>query len=395
MLFMNSLNLNKVKICYVASVDTTIKFILFDQIKFLEREGYDVYTVCSAGKLIKDVEKQGIKVKIIKFKRKISPISDLVALIRLFFYFKKEKFDIIHTHTPKPGLLGQLAAKMAGVPIIVNTIHGFYFQKEDSWMKRKFFILIEKIAAKCSDLIFSINKEDIKTAVKERICSSDLIKYSGDGINIDRFNPKRFSDGFILNRKKELGIDSRKKNIGIVARLVKEKGYLDLFEAFKIILEKFPETLLLIIGSLEPEKKDALNPNTIVKNYRIGENVIFLGEQIEVVELYALMDMFILPSYREGLGLVILEASAMEKPVIVTDIRGCREAVDNNKTGILIPVKNPEKLAEAIIYLFKNPEKAKEMGKRGREKVLREFDERIIFSRIKTEYQNLIKKKLK
>jgi len=383
----------KVKICHIANTDMAMKLILLNQLKFLKNEDYDVYAICSPGKFIRDIEKQGIKIKTIRFKRKISPISDLIVLIKLYFYFKKEKFDIIHTHTPKPGLLGQLAAKMAGVPIIVNTVHGFYFQKEDFWMKKKFFILIEKIAAKCSDFIFSINKEDIETAIREKICSPNLIKYSGDGIDVDRLNPERFSEEFILNKKNQLGINSKKKIIGIIGRLVKEKGHLDLFEALKEVLNKFPETLLLIIGPLEPEKKDRFE-SEIVRNYGIGENVIFLGEQIEVVELYALMDMFILPSHREGLGLVILEASAMEKPVIATNIRGCREAVDNGKTGILIPLKDVEKLSQAIIYLFNNPKKAKEMGKEGRKKVLREFDERIIFSRIKTEYQRLIKEKL-
>jgi len=107
------------------------------------------------------------------------------------------------------------------------------------------------------------------------------------------------------------------------------------------------------------------------------------------------MDVFVLPSYREGLGISIIEASAMERPIVATDIRGCREAVDNNKTGILVPVKDPEKLAQAIIYLLENPEIAREMGKQGREKVLKEFDENIIFSRMKVEYERLVKEKLK
>ena len=107
------------------------------------------------------------------------------------------------------------------------------------------------------------------------------------------------------------------------------------------------------------------------------------------------MDVFTLPSHREGLGFSILEASAMEIPVIATNIRGCREAVDNGKTGILVPVKNPQKLAEAIIYLLKNPKRAKEMGKAGREKVKREFNEVLVFDRIKIEYQKLIEEKLR
>jgi len=385
---------NKIKVCQVATVDSSIRFLLLNQIKNLQREGYEISAVCSPGKWIKEIEENGIKVKTIEMKRKISPISDLIALIRLIFFFKREKFDIVHTHTPKAGFLGQLAAKIAGVPIIISTVHGFYFQKNDPWLKRKFFILIEKIAANFSDLIFSINKEDIETAIKEKICNPNLIRYSGDGIDLSRFNPERFSQEFIENKKRELGINPSKKVIGIVARLVREKGYLELFEAFKKVLEKFPSTLLLIIGPEEPEKKDKIDPE-IIKNYNLRKNVIFLGERTDVDEIYPLMDVFTLPSHREGLGFSILEASAMEIPVIATNIRGCREAVDNGKTGILVPVKNPQKLAEAIIYLLKNPKRAKEMGKAGREKVKREFNEVLVFDRIKIEYQKLIEEKLR
>jgi len=384
---------NKIKVCQMTTVDSSIRFLLLNQIKNLLKEDYEVSAVCSPGKWIKAIEENGIKVKTIEMKRKISPIFDLITLIKLFFYFKKEKFDIVHTHTPKPGLLGQLAAKLAGVPIIINTNHGFYFQKNSPYFKKKFFILIEKIAAKCSNLIFTINKEDFETAIEEKICSRDLIRYLGDGIDINRFNPERFSEKFILNKKKQLGINPEKKIIGIVARLVREKGYLELFAAFKKVLEKFPDALLLIVGPLEPEKRDAISPE-IVKNYRIEKNVIFLGERTDVDEIYPLMDIFVLPSHREGLGLSILEASAMERPVVATDIRGCREAVDDSKTGILVPAKNPKKLAEAIIYLLKNPEKAKEMGKKGRMKIIKEFDERLIFARIQKEYQRLVQEKL-
>jgi len=382
-----------IKICHVTSIDFTLKFMLLNKLRFLKNQGYDVYAVCSFGKWVEDIEREAIKIKTIKFKRKISPISDLIALFRLYLYFRKEKFDIVHTHTPKPELLGQLAAKISGVPIIINTNHGFYFQKRDSWLKRKFFILIEKIAAKCSTLIFSVNKKDIKTAIEEKICSPDLIKYLGRDIDTQRFNSERFSKEFILAKKKQLGINPSKKIIGIVGRLVEEKGYLELFEAFKKVLEKFPNTLLLIIGPKEPEKRDAVNPG-IVKNYNIEKDVLFLGQRTDIDELYLLMDIFVLPTHREGLGASILEASAMGKPVIASNTGGCPEAVDDGISGILLPVKNPEKLAETIIYLFRNPEKAKEMGRKGREKILREFDEKIIFGRIKTEYQRLIKEKL-
>jgi len=381
-----------IKICYVTSVDITVRFILLNHLKFLEKEGYDVYVVCSSGKWIKEVEQEGIKVKTIKFKRKISPLCDLASLVKLFFYLKKEKFDIVHTHTPKAGLIGQLAAKMAGVPIIVNTVHGFYFQKTDSSLKRRFYILIEKIAAKCSSLIFFVNKEDMMTAVKEKICSPKIIKYFGGGVDLARFNPERFSRDFIIKNKKDFGINLEGKVVGIVARLVKEKGYLDLFQAFREIIIDFPKITLLAVGLQEPEKKDSIGTD-IFDKYKIEKNFIFLGERTDVERIYALMDIFVLPSYREGLGVSIIEASAMGKPVVSTDIRGCREVVNDGVTGKLVPPGDSHKLAEAIMYLIKNSAEADRMGKNGRKKVMKEFNEEVIFGRIKEGYESLIKEK--
>ena len=301
---------HKIKICCIANVDIAIKFLLLSQLMFLLREGYEVYAVCSPGKWLADVEKKGIKVRTVRIKRKISPLYDLFTFYKLWNYLRKEKFDIVYTNTPKAGLLGQLAAKLAGVPIIVNNIHGFYFQKNSPYLKRQFFILIEKIAAKCSNLIFFINREDMKTATQEHICNNKLIKYLGEPVNTNRFDPKRFSKKFIDNKKKELNIPVDFKVVGIVARLVREKGYMDLFKAFELILKVFPKTILLAIGPVEPEKKDAIEPKS-VEDHGIGKNVMFLGEREDVDEIYSLMDVFVLPSYREGLGISILEASAM------------------------------------------------------------------------------------
>jgi glycosyltransferase involved in cell wall biosynthesis len=388
-------NSRKIKICYVASVDITLKLTLFDYLKLAQKEGYDVYAVCSPGRWIKEIEKEGIKVKTITITRKMfTPFSDLIALIKLFLYFKKEKFDIVHTHTPKAGFLGRIAAKLAGVPIIIHANLGFLFHENSKFFERKFFIYLERIGAACCDSIISINKEDMETAVIEKICSKDKIKYSADAINVERFDPSKFSPEFIKNKKKEIGIREGEKVIGIIGRLVVEKGYVDMFEAMKIIIKDFKNAKLLIVGIKESQKKDFFDPELSAKKYDLEKNIIFLGERTDVEELYPLMDVSVLPSHREGLGRVTLEASLMERPVVATDIRGCREAVDDKKTGILVPVKNPEQLAKAVIYILNNPEKAFLMGKLGRVKVMAEFDGRLVFGRINQEYKRLINIKL-
>lgn len=381
-------NRPKIKICFVASVDMTLKFILISQLKDFIRRSYDVTAVCSNGKWVDEIRGQGIKLKTIKIKRKISPFSDLVSLFNLILFFKKEKFDIVCTHTPKAGLLGQLASKMSGVPITANTIFGYYFNETTAPLKRKFFVMIEKIAGTYSDIIFFRNKEDFDTAEKEDIAKKALKIYIGDGIDVTRFNKNRFSEEFINNKKKDLKISSDKIIVGIVARLVKEKGYLELFSAFKEVVQKFPNALLLIVGGTDFDKKDRIAPS-IIKDFGIEKNVLYLGERTDVDELYAIMDIFVLPSWREGFPHSVMEAAAMSLPVIATNIRGCRDAVDDKKTGILVPAKNCQELSRALSYLISNPKVVKEMGGRARQKAEKKFDERLFFDKMDKELKNL------
>lgn len=383
-----------VKVCHIASIDITVKFLLLPQLKSLVKEGYYVHVVYSKGTLTKEIEQEGIKVKAIEIKRKLfSPISDIVALIKLYFYFRKEKFDIVHTHAPKPGLLGQLAAKAAGVPIIINTIHGLYFTEDSSSFRKNVFTFIEKISAQCSTLIFSQNREDIQTMVDKKIAPADKIVYLGNGIDLARFNPQKFSQDFIKNKKRELGLPEDARIIGIVGRLVKEKGYLEMFEAMKEIIQRYPNAILLSVGPDDLVKKDKLSKE-IIKEYGIENNIVFLGQREDIEEIFPLMDIFVLPSHREGFPRSVIEAMAMERPIVVTDIRGCREEIDNGINGIIIPVKNSKELAKAVVTLLDDKNKADELAKHAKMKAEREFDETIIFSRILKEYQYLIGKKL-
>ncbi len=387
---------NKKKICYVANNNIAIRFLLQTQLEFLKSQGYEVFVVCSNGEDAKAVEVPkgyfGFKIENINFSRRLVSLSHFTAFLKLFFYFKREKFDVVHTHNPVPGIVGRVAAKLAGVPIIINTIHGFYFSAKTPYIRRKFYIFLEKLASKCSDLIFSQSQEDIETAVKENICPREKLKYLGNGINLEKFNPDKYSAEFIVQKKKSLGIKEDAKVIGIVARRVKEKGYMDLFEACSIVFSQYENVILLAVGHDEPNKSDGFKPE-VVRNFGIENKVIFLGERRDVEELYPLMDIFVLPSWREGFPRSVLEAMAEKRPIVATDIRGCREEVESGKDGILVPPANPAELAKAIIFILQNPDEASLMAQSARIRAEKEFDERLIFDRIKEGYDMLINKK--
>ena len=281
--------------------------------------------------------------------------------------------------------MGQLAARMAGTPVIINTIFGYYFHEHTPYLKRKLFIFIERVAAHYSSFIFFRNKEDFETAKKERIIKDSIAEYIGDGIDITKFNSTRFSKKFLQEKKKSLGIKQGVSVIGIVARLVKEKGYVELFKAFKNVLVKFPQTILLVIGPADLQKKDSINSHSFK-----GKNIIFLGERTDVDELYSVMDIFVLPSYREGFPHSLMEASAMALPVVTTDVRGCRNAIEPGITGILIPSKNSEELAKAVVGLLSDPQKAVVMGQAGRKKAEKEFDKNILLNKMEKKIKELI-----
>ncbi|MDD5433081.1 MAG: glycosyltransferase family 4 protein [Candidatus Pacebacteria bacterium] len=368
----------KIKICHIANSSSAVKFLLLPQLQFLQSLGYEVWAACKVDKYADEIENKGIKVKNISFSRNIFSFWHPVAFLQLFFFFKKEKFDVVHTHNPVPGFLGQLAAKFTGMPVIINTIHGFYFSGDTPSLKRKIFIFAERLVAKCSTLIFSQNREDVETAIKENICSSEKIKYLGNGINLEKFNSN--------NLPKDLGVPPGAKVIGIVARLVEEKGYLDLFEALEVVVEKFPDIFLLSVGPAEPNKKDGFDKSIVNKYNKIKGRVLFLGQRDDIDKILPAIDIFVLPSHREGFPRSLLEASAMQKPIIATNIRGCREAVEDGKTGILVPAKNPKELAKAIIYLLENPDVADELGMAARQKAIKEFDENLVFEKLKNAY---------
>ncbi|MBX4200628.1 glycosyltransferase family 4 protein [Candidatus Parcubacteria bacterium] len=377
------------KICHVVSADMTVEFLLKGQLGFLMDQGYEVSVVCPEGKWTEGIDTR-LGVKIIPITRRLSPFSDIVSLTRLFFYFKKEKFDLVHTHAPKPGLLGQLAAKMAGVPRIVNTVHGLYFTQDSSFIKKNFFVAMERTAASCSSLIFSQNREDMEVMIKNRVAPSQKIKYLGNGVDIGKFSPERFSREDISRKKQGLGISGSGSIIGIVGRLVREKGYLELFEAMQFVAKNHPDTKLLVIGPEEPGKKDAIRQG-IVKKYNLQGKVIFLGRRSDVDQLYPLMDIFVLPSWREGFPRSVLEAMACQRAIIATDIRGCREEIENGESGILVPARNAKALGEAIVFMLEHKDQAQEMAKNANIRAQREFDERLVFKRILEGYESLIR----
>lgn len=380
------------KIAHITTIDMALRYLLLNQLRAARDAGYEVVGISSPGPERLTLEAAGIRHIPVAISRRLTPLRDLVSLWRLYRVLRAERFTVVHTHTPKPGLLGQLAARMAGVPVIVNTIHGFYFHDGMHPAWRRFYIAVEKVAARNSDVILSVNREDVQTAISERICAPGKITYIGEGIDVVRFDPDQVNPESVQMRRVELRLPEGVPVVGFVGRQVREKGLLDLFAAARLVRERVPHAHFLFIGPIDDAKADAVYPEE-ADAFGIADVSRFTGMRLDLPELYALMDVLALPSHREGFPRAPLEASAMRVPCVVTDIRGCREAVEDRRNGLVVPLFDEDALAAAIVALLMDPELAASMGAAGRELALERFDERLVFRRVLAEYTRLLQEK--
>ena len=379
----------KPRVAHVTTVDLSLRYLLLNQLQRIQAEGYEVVGISADGPDVPVVEAAGIPHFAVPMTRRITPIADLRCLWDLVRIMRREQFDVVHTHTPKAGLLGQLAARIAGVPTVANTLHGFYFHDDTKPWLRRFYIWMERVAANCSDTILSQNREDMATAVAEHIAKPEQLKWLGNGIDVARFDRRRLTDSSLEDLRREIGIDAGAPVIGFVGRLVEEKGILDLLQAATTVIEAIPNAQLLIVGPYDEEKPDALRPD-VAERYGVAANCRFVGMRNDMPELYALMDVLVLPSYREGFPRAPMEASAMGVPAMATDIRGCREAVVHGENGLLFPVGDADALAQSLIELLQDDERRARMGEAGRRIAEDRFDEQKVFDRVLSEYERLL-----
>jgi lipopolysaccharide/colanic/teichoic acid biosynthesis glycosyltransferase/glycosyltransferase involved in cell wall biosynthesis len=379
----------KLKVLFVTSVDITVEKFLIPLLNRLKNEGFEVHVACSKGKYTPDIEARGFIVHNILIERRINPLSNLRSLWNLYLLMRKERFQIVHVHTPIASVLGRIAAWMARVPITVYTVHGFYFHENTNRLIRKAMVWLERILCKITTIVFTVSSEDAQTAIKEKICPEKKVKWISNGIDINRFNIR--TDSGMMRLK--YGLTPDNKVVGFVGRFVEEKGIINLLEAIQQVVKLIPDAKLLIVGEKEEsdrDKKTGKIITSIVNQGGLSSHVIFTGFIEDVPEVLSVMDVFVLPSYREGLPISILEAMACGKPVIATNIRGCREEVIPEKTGLLVPVNDSKSLADAIVRLLSNEKLARQMGITGRRQVEEFFDEIFPVEKELKAYQDVV-----
>jgi glycosyltransferase involved in cell wall biosynthesis len=380
-----------IRVAHVTTVDLTLRFLLLPQLIRLRDEGFDVTTISAPGPWTGDLEAQGIRhIPWPHATRSWNPAADLAAFRELHQILRREKFQLVHTHNPKPSVLGRIAARLAGVPCVVNTVHGFYAAPDDRLAKRIPVLALERLAVRFSDLELYVSEEDIEWSRRMRLVSPNRSFLVRNGVNLSTFDPSSVSEDRLAELRRELGIPENAVIVGTVARLVVEKGYRELFAAAATLHTVLPDVRFLSVGPADPDKADALNQRELD---RVLGSFIFTGLRQDIPSLLAVMDIFVLASWREGLPQAAIEAAAMGKPLVLTDIRGCREVVRHEVEGLLVPPRDPVRLAEGIGRLVEDPDLRKKMGAAARARAIERFDQGKIIDVIVSQYRSLLARK--
>lgn len=381
--------MSRPRLLHVTSADLSLDLLLGPQLQAFAAAGYEVLGASAPGPYVEKLEANGIgHVSLDHATRGWSLPTDVRALSELRRVFRDLRPDIVHTHNPKPGIYGRIAAKAARVPVIVNTQHGLFATEDDRLAKRTGVYGLERLAAACSDAELVQNEEDLETLVRLRVPRRRLTLL-GNGVDLDRFDPARVDAAEARALRHDLDPDGDAVLIGAVGRLVHEKGYVELFEAMARVRSVHPQARLVVAGWAEPDKPDGLTPAEMAEAERAG--VRFLGTVDDVETFYAAVDLYVLASHREGFPRSAMEASAMGLPIVVTDIRGCRQVVDHKTTGMLVPVRSPEPLAAAITELIDDAEGRQAMGRAGYAKARADFDQQRVIDTTLATYDRLLR----
>ena len=372
------------KVAHLTTTDMSLRFLLLAQLRGVLDAGGEAIGISAPGPWVEGLERQGIRhIPLRSSTRAMRPFADLRAAFQLWRVLRRERPLVLHTHNPKPGVYGRVIGRLARVPIVVNTQHGLYATETDSRLKRAVVYTLEAIAAHCSDAELVQNPEDLALLHRRKIAPK--ARLLGNGVDLVRFDPARVDADARRAARAELGVGDDAVVVGAVGRLVAEKGFPELFEACARL---DPERVtLVVVGGEDPEKASALAPEVLAAARARG--VRLLGHRDDIERLYGAFDVFVLASHREGYPRAAMEAAAMGLPLVVSDVRGCREVVVPGRNGELVAIGDARGLAAAISRLVEDSQSRAEQGRASREIALERFDERSIVRIVLDTYRSV------
>lgn len=375
------------RLIHITTVPHTLHFLI-GQISYMREAGIEIEAISSTDeKLGIFLKQEPIRHHPVTMSRSLSPIRDLAACWRLYRILRQRRPDIVHVHTPKAGLLGMLAACLAGVPVRIHHIHGLRFTTLTGW-KRQLVLTCEQAACRMATRVFCVSPSAMTTAIEAGVVAEDqvqvLLNGSINGMDaIGRFDPDQLPADARAETRERLGIPNDAVVVGFIGRFVTDKGLGELAEAWQTIRVENPNAHLLLVGYFEDQ--DPLDA-TLRSQLEQDERVHISGYDPETPPLYASMDVFCLPTYREGLPYVLLEASAMRLPIVATRVTGCVDAVEDGITGTLVKPRDSAALATALIRYIEDESLRQWHGTSGRTNVLENFEPQAMWQAVLDEY---------
>ena len=366
------------KIIRAATIGMSLNIFCNGLLKELQQEGYDVVALSSPDADLKELgEREGVRTVGVAMERRVSPLKDLLSLIKLVSVMKKERPDMVHSMTPKAGLLCMMAARMANVPVRVHTFTGLVWPTA-SGLSRKILMMTDKITCACATHVVP-EGEGVKQDLQRCITRKPLkvLGYGNvKGVDLDYW------------KRQSVDVDSLWFTFVFVGRIVREKGIDELVSAFVRLNQQFPDTRLLLVGPYE-ENLDPISPET-KQLIDTCERIEAVGSQKDVRSFYEQSDVLVFPSYREGFPNVVIEAGAMDLPSIVTDINGSREIIENGKNGLIVPPRDEQALFEAMKWMAEHPDDRKNMAENARPMVASRFEQGFVRQCLRSYYKEIL-----
>jgi glycosyltransferase involved in cell wall biosynthesis len=376
--------MKKGKVLHLITVSFVINHFFGKQFLYLKEKTNNEYHLgCTVSKDFKELSNElGYVPFEVEITRSISPLKDLIAIIRIYKYIKSNKIDRVIGHTPKGGMVGMIASYLACVPHRIYFRHGIIYETSTG-IKRVLLKKIDKLTGYFATKVVCVSNSVKEISVKDRLNdpAKNLILGLGtcNGIDTeDKFNPEKKDNETIKKLKNKYGITPHDKIVGYVGRLVKDKGIDDLIKAWQIIKTNLPETKLLLVGPIE--STDSISEYSR-NQIELDPTILFTDFVIDASSYFSLMNVFVLPTYREGFPTVSLEASSMSLPVVITKATGCKESILENQTGLFIS-NEPKDIAEKILYYLENDIIAHNHGNQGRLFVKENFEQTKIWDLI-------------
>jgi glycosyltransferase involved in cell wall biosynthesis len=381
-------------VVFISTVPESLWYFARPHWSWLRERGYKVTVISSPGSFLQQCLDGGAdRIFAINLYRSITPIKDLASFVRLARLLKTIRPSVVHTHTPKAGLLGMMAAAVAGVGIRIYTFNGALWLVGPAW-KRRIFQWADRLACLLATNVVCVSPSLRDAVIRGRVCDARKAAVLGPGtshgVDIGLFDPDRTSAENCEALKRELGIPTHCSVLGFVGRITPDKGIRELHEAWRLLRSEFPYLYLLLCG---PVESDRGNANEIVRSLDSDLRVKRVAlPHARMPFAYAVMDVCALPSHREGFPNVALEAGSMRVPVVTTTAVGCRDAVNDGVTGLLVPAGDACALRTAISTLLRSDHLRLRLGADARDRVVADFSESAVRARFRNYYEGLLSK---